>query len=148
MGIHRLNRQYKTPPNISVIGYILGAELNPSYAVEHVNMCFQAQCPYMVRLLHHYETPNHRIFLLLEYVRRGRLLDFVRSKREQWSRLREAASNPPPSSSLLKETAPPSGSSLLKEEASRPSPSGSEVTPPPSSSVPSSAAGDTEVCCC
>lgn len=55
----------------------------------------------MVRLLHHYETSTHRIFLLLEYVGGGRLLDFVSRKRAQWKKLHEAASNPPPSSSLL-----------------------------------------------
>lgn len=55
----------------------------------------------MVRLLHHYETSTHRIFLLLEYVGGGRLLDFVSGKRAQWKKLHEAATNPPPSSSLI-----------------------------------------------
>ena len=55
----------------------------------------------MVRLLHHYETSTHRIFLLLEYVGGGRLLDFVANKREQWKKLQEAVTNPPPSSSLV-----------------------------------------------
>ena len=55
----------------------------------------------MVRLLHHYETSTHRIFLLLEYVGGGRLLDFVNGKRAQWKKLHEAVTNPPPSSSLI-----------------------------------------------
>ena len=50
----------------------------------------------MVRLLHHYETSNQRIFLLLEHVKGGRLVDFVCGKREQWQRLKEAALNPSP----------------------------------------------------
>lgn len=64
----------------------------------------QRQCPYMVKLFHHYETPSHRIFLLLEHMPRGTLLDFVATKRTQWLRLREAAANPPPSSSLVSVT--------------------------------------------
>ena len=63
-------------------------------------MFTQQQCPHMVRLLHHY-TPNHRIFLLLEYQKRGKLIEFVTAKREQWRKLCEAASNPPVSSNLL-----------------------------------------------
>lgn len=58
----------------------------------------------MVRLLHHYETSTHRIFLLLEYVGGGKLLDFVNGKRAQWKKLHEAATNPPPSSSLILST--------------------------------------------
>ncbi len=54
-----------------------------------------------MRLVQYYETQNHRIFLLLEYIKRGKLLEFVNTKREQWKRLREAATNPPPSSSLV-----------------------------------------------
>ena len=61
----------------------------------------QAQCPHMVRLLHYYEVSNQRIFLLLEYVRGGRLLDFVQAKREQWQRLKEAVENPQSSSLLV-----------------------------------------------
>ena len=61
----------------------------------------QHPCPHMVRLLHYYETSTHRIFLLLEYVGGGRLLDFVNGKRAQWKKLHEAATNPPPSSSLI-----------------------------------------------
>ena len=61
----------------------------------------QLQSPYMVKLLHFYETHNHRIFLLLEHVKGKKLLDYVVAKRQQWRQLREAASNPPPSSSLL-----------------------------------------------
>ena len=61
----------------------------------------QAQCPHMVRLLHHYETASHRLFLLLEHVQGGRLVDLVALRREQWQRLQEAALNPP-SSSLLR----------------------------------------------
>ncbi len=63
----------------------------------------QAHCKHMVKLLHHYETPNHRIFLLLEYMRRGRLMDHVMAKRAQWKRLHEAVLNPHPSSSLIKQ---------------------------------------------
>ena len=55
----------------------------------------------MVQLLHHYETSNHRIFLLLEHVKGGRLVDFVQTKREQWQRLREAVENPQPSNLLV-----------------------------------------------
>ena len=76
----------------------------------------------MVRLLHHYETSTHRIFLLLEYVGGGRLIDFVAGKREQWTRLHEAVTNPPSSSSLIipdspMETTPkdPDGSRTVEE---------------------------------
>ena len=55
----------------------------------------------MVRLLHHYEVSNQRIFLLLDHVRGGRLLDFVQAKREQWQRLKEAVENPQSSSLLV-----------------------------------------------
>ena len=55
----------------------------------------------MVKLLHHYETTNHRVFLLLEHVRGGRLVDLVTARREQWGQLRAAALNPLTSSSLL-----------------------------------------------
>ena len=51
----------------------------------------------MVRLLHHYETGSHRIFLLLEHITGSLLVDFVRTKREQWEKLKQAAANPPPS---------------------------------------------------
>jgi len=61
----------------------------------------QLQCRFIVKLLHYYETPNHRIFLLLDYLGRGTLLDYVVSKREQWRKLKESATNPPPSSSLF-----------------------------------------------
>lgn len=62
----------------------------------------QALCPHMVRLLHHYEASSNRIFLLLEHVKGGRLIDFVNTKREQWQKLKEAALNPPVST-LLKQ---------------------------------------------
>ena len=55
----------------------------------------------MVQLLHHYETSNHRIFLLLEHVKGGRLVDFVQAKRDQWQRLKEAVENPQPSNLLV-----------------------------------------------
>lgn len=55
----------------------------------------------MVKLLHHYETSNHRIFLLLEHVRGGRMVDLVTARRRQWELLRAAALNPPTSSLLL-----------------------------------------------
>lgn len=58
----------------------------------------------MVRLLHHYETSNHRIFLLLDHVKGGRMVDLVTAKREQWLRLKAAALNPPSSSLLLQHT--------------------------------------------
>lgn len=61
----------------------------------------QAQCPHMVQLLHYYEVSNQRIFLLLEHVRGGRLLDFVQAKREQWQRLKEAVENPQSSNLLV-----------------------------------------------
>ena len=66
-----------------------------------LSLPLQYHCPHMVRLLHHYETSTHRIFLLLEYVQGGRLLDFVNGKREQWKKLHEAVTNPPPSSTLI-----------------------------------------------
>ena len=58
----------------------------------------------MVRLLHHYESTN-KIFLLLEHVKGGRLIDFVSTKREQWLKLRQAAMNPPPSTRLRQRAA-------------------------------------------
>ena len=61
----------------------------------------QTQCPHMVQLLHHYETANHRIYLLLEHVKGGRMVDLVAARRQQWELLRSAAINPPSSSSLL-----------------------------------------------
>ena len=64
-------------------------------------MSLQAQCPHMVRLLHHFETANHRLYLLLEHVGGGRMVDLVAARREQWERLRKAAMNPSSSSSLL-----------------------------------------------
>ena len=42
----------------------------------------KAQCPYMVQLLHHYETQTNRIFLLLEHIHSGRLIDHVLSLRQ------------------------------------------------------------------
>ena len=59
----------------------------------------------MVRLLHHYETSNHRIFLLLDHVKGGKMVDLVTTKREQWKRLKAAVLNPPSSSLLLQHTA-------------------------------------------
>lgn len=59
----------------------------------------QLQCPNMVRLLHHYQTAS-RIFLLLEYVKGTRLVDFVSTKREQWEKLKRAALAPQPLSTL------------------------------------------------
>ena len=73
----------------------------------------------MVKLLHHYETPNHRIFLLLEHIKRGMLIDFVTTKREQWRQLRNSAANPPPSSSLLCNTEEANLLKELEEEASK-----------------------------
>ena len=64
----------------------------------------QTQCPHMVKLLHHYETTNHRVFLLLEHVRGGRMVDLVAARRQQWQRLRAAALNPPATSSLLRQS--------------------------------------------
>ena len=58
----------------------------------------------MVKLLHHYETANHRLFLLLEHMKNGRLIDFVQAKRDQWNKLKAAAENPPPSSLLVSKT--------------------------------------------
>jgi hypothetical protein len=59
------------------------------------------QCPHMVQLLHHYETANHRVYLLLEHARGGRMVDLVAARRQQWELLRDAAINPPSSSSLV-----------------------------------------------
>ncbi|XP_011408795.1 PREDICTED: arginine/serine-rich protein PNISR-like, partial [Amphimedon queenslandica] len=41
-----------------------------------------SQCPYMVKLLHHYETVSNRIFLLLEHIKNGRLVHHVQSIRD------------------------------------------------------------------
>ncbi len=59
----------------------------------------QLQCPHVVRLLHHYQTAS-RIFLLLEYVKGGRLIHFVSAKREQWEKLKRAAVEPHPLATL------------------------------------------------
>ena len=74
----------------------------------------------MVRLLHHYETSTHRIFLLLTYVDGGRLIDFVSSKRAQWNKLHEAATNPPPSSSLIMADTSKEGEKKEGEEKATP----------------------------
>ena len=62
----------------------------------------------MVRLLHHYETSNHRVFLLLEHVRGGRMVELAAARRQQWQRLRAAVLNPPTSSLLLHQSPRPS----------------------------------------
>ena len=69
----------------------------------------QSQCPHMVRLLHHYETSSQRLFLLLEHVKGGSLIDFVQAKRAQWLRLKEAAMNPPHSTLLKQRSATTAG---------------------------------------
>lgn len=79
----------------------------PTYTHSHPPYwSMQKPCPHMVRLLHHYETSTHRIFLLLEYVDSGRLVDFVSCKRKRWARLHEAVTNPPPTSSLIMPDSP------------------------------------------
>ena len=73
----------------------------------------------MVRLPHHYETTS-RIFLLLEHVKGGRLVDFVSAKRDQWEKLKTAAlaPHPPPSQACKQQPQQTAGIPCRKGESS------------------------------
>ena len=61
----------------------------------------------MVQLLHHYETSYHRVFLLLEHMRGGRMVDLVAARRHQWKLLQASALNPANSSLLVRQSPQP-----------------------------------------
>ena len=73
----------------------------------------------MVQLLHHYETSYHRVFLLLEHMRGGRMVDLVTARRQQWKLLQASALNPVTSSLLVRRSPQPHPAEGVREKGAQ-----------------------------